>query len=557
MDRVLFAPRALPPLPPDVAQDPGPYAAWSTGHEQQRARAARVSRRSDLRLVMPVVRADPGALRRTLWSLRRQRSRWSLTVVTTDDQIGEVQKLARVGAGVRRWRRVSILGAAGGADERELLRTGFDASRGLPRALIFPGDAWAPDAVTLLSARLDATTVVYADEDQEEQDGRRVAPCFKPDFSPEFLLSSAYIGRPLAMGAAVVDQLPHFTATDTPGLEHECALAATDAAAHVVHIPEVLCHRSPGSRDAGPTRSSDRLTATRNGRDPAPTDVSVSIVIPFRDEPRLLRTCVDSIAATTSEHASVEIVLIDNGSTDPETLALVERLSERAGVTVLADPRPFNWAALSNAGVHHGRGDILLFLNNDIEAHRIGWLSALCAQALRPDVAAAGARLLYPDGRLQHCGLVVGLTGAAGHVLGGLAQDSPGYLQMARRARECSAVTGACLATRREIFDLLGGFDEALGVNLNDVDYCLRAAARGFRTIYEPAAELIHHESPSRGTAGGVGDIVEFVDRWKGYIAEGDPYLNPHLTRADPSCRLAGPEEKDDWKRWDATLRMQ
>jgi O-antigen biosynthesis protein len=283
----------------------------------------------------------------------------------------------------------------------------------------------------------------------------------------------------------------------------------------------------------------------------------VSIVIPFRDEPRLLRTCVDSIAATTDMHAAVELVLIDNGSTDPEMLTLVERLADGAEVRVLRDPRPFNWAALNNAGAREARGDILLFLNNDIEAHRSGWLSALCAQALQADVGAAGARLLYPNRRLQHCGLVIGLTGAAGHVLGGLSEDDPGYLGMATTARECSAVTGACLATRRDVFDLLGGFDEALGVDLNDVDYCLRAEMSGFRTVYEPAAELIHHESPSRGTAGGVGDVLEFVDRWKGYIARGDRYFNPHLTRADQSCGLARPGEKDDWNRWYATLRTQ
>ena len=130
-------------------------------------------------------------------------------------------------------------------------------------------------------------------------------------------------------------------------------------------------------------------------------------------------------------------------------------------------------------------------------------------------------------GRLQHCGLVVGLTGAAGHVLGGLAEDEPGYLHMAAAARECSAVTGACLATRREVFELLGGFDEALGVDLNDVDYCLRAGTLGFRTMYEPAAELIHHESPSRGTAGGVGDVVAVRRPMEGVHFRGRPLLQP------------------------------
>ena len=168
-------------------------------------------------------------------------------------------------------------------------------------------------------------------------------------------------------------------------------------------------------------------------------------------------------------------------------------------------------------------------------------------------MGAAGARLLYPDRRLQHCGLVVGLTGAAGHVLAGLPEEDPGYLHMAATTHECSAVTGACLATRRDVFELLEGFDEDLGVDLNDVDYCLRAAAKGLRTLYEPAAELIHHESPSRGTAGGVGDVVRFVDRWKDYIADGDRYLSPHLTRADRRADWRG-RRRRTWNRWYATL---
>ena len=127
-----------------------------------------------------------------------------------------------------------------------------------------------------------------------------------------------------------------------------------------------------------------------------------------------------------------------------------------------------------------------------------------------------------------------------------------------RRPRgECSAVTGACLATRRDVFELLNGFDERLGVDLNDVDYCLRAGADGYRTVYEPAAELVHHESPSRGTAGGVKDIVNFIERWRDYIAAGDPYFNPHLTRANVSCALATSEEGDRWNDWHSILVAQ
>jgi O-antigen biosynthesis protein len=572
VERVLYAPRALPPLPPDVSQDPGPYAAWSRNREKERARRTRAARGTNLCLVMPVTDADPEAIECTLLSVRRQRGGWSLTVVTTEECVPEVRSLVHAVTALRDRRRVHVLGTGGSGDQRDLLGVGIEVNRGRPRALLFPGDVWAPDAVRQLSASLTPTSVVYADEDEQRNDGTWVGPRLKPGFSPEFLLTTGYVGRPLAMGADVADHLPRLEATDTMALEHECALAATEVAEDVVHIPEVLCHRTEPARDLA-TVSSFRYVeeALRRRQDasrvvidpdrggyrierPDQTDVPVSILIPFRDEPQLLRTCVDSIVATTRAHASVEIVLIDNGSSDPETLTLVERLDDNPDVRVVADPRPFNWAALNNAGAQEARGDVLLFLNNDIEAHRAGWLSALCAQALRPDVGAAGARLLYPDRRLQHCGLVVGLTGAAGHVLGGLAEHEAGYLRMATAARECSAVTGACLATRRHVFDLLGGFDEALGVDMNDVDYCLRSSAMSLRTVYEPAAELIHHESPSRGTAGGVGDVLEFVERWKGYIADGDRYYNPHLTRADPSCGLIRPGEEDDWNQWYATL---
>jgi GT2 family glycosyltransferase len=524
---------------------------------------------------MPVAVADPAAVRRTIQSLRRQRGGWSLTVVTPQDRLAEIRSLVHGSTTWRDRRRVRTLGAGGSGSERDLLVSGMKAAQGLPRALLFPGDVLAPDATALLSAALTPTNVVYADEDELQADGTRTGPRLKPDYSPEFLLTSAYIGRPLAMGAEVADHLPHLVATDTAALEHECALAATEVADAVVHIPEVLCHRSDPPIGAVGTPSVHHVEEALRRRDdgasvatepgshgyrivrPDQTSVPVSILIPFRDEPRLLRTCVDSIAATTGEHANVELVLIDNGSSDPETLTLVDRLAARPEVRLLTDPRPFNWAALNNVGAQAAQGEVLLFLNNDVEARRSGWLSALCSQALRPDVGVAGARLLYPDRRLQHCGLVVGLTGAAGHVLAGLLEDKPGYLRMATAARECSAVTGACLATRRAVFEALDGFDEALGVDLNDVDYCLRAATLGLRTLYEPAAELIHHESPSRGTAGGVGDVLQFVDRWKGYISAGDRYFNPHLTRADPSCGLAHPGEEDDWNRWHATLAMR
>jgi GT2 family glycosyltransferase len=511
---------------------------------------------------------------RSLAALRTQTSRrWTLTMAVSNGRSAELSRLVR--SCVPWWmrRKVQILETIGLTGHADLLRCMVARDTDTATALLFPGDVWAGDAVAMLSAAVGPQDVAYADEDTVTFTGSHAAPCFKPEYSPDFLLSSNYIGRPLVVGAGLLGVFSNVMAADRASLEHECALRACGAAASVTHIPEILCHRSdnsPGELTAhdntyrqrvvrecgggghvvpGPLPNTFRLERTPTVR------TSVSVVVPFRDQPRFLRSCADSVWATTGTASlELEIVLIDNGSTDPETQSLVDVMEQRTDVVVVRDPSPFNWAALNNLGASVARGDVLVFLNNDVEARRQGWLSALCGHALRQGVGAVGARLLYPDSRVQHCGVVIGLGGAAGHPLVGLPGDAAGYLGLAMLTRECSAVTGACLATRREVFEELDGFDETLGVDLSDVDYCLRAGSRGYRTVFEPAAEMTHHESPSRGTAGAVGDIVRFVERWREYIRQGDPYFNPHLTRADASCGLARPEEEDIWNQWYSTV---
>jgi GT2 family glycosyltransferase len=568
VERVLFAPRELPPLPPDVSHDQVVYPSWVSLREEARRRSA-PKNHHPLALYM-ITEGEPTVmLEQTLRSISHQTSRaWTLTIVAVSDR--RVNEVVRTSVPRRLRRRVRSLAGPPGVPARDLVRDVLASNQGHAVALIFPGDVWAPDAVATLGTAVSPDSVVYADEDVLSADGTYRAPRFKPEYSPDFLVSSSYIGRPMAMGSEVVRRLPPFVADDTIALEHECVLAACEIAESVSHVAEVLCHRSePVATPAVPAgiahveaalgRRGERgnvvaglVPGTFQIVRPA-TSARISILVPFRDEPRFLRTCVDSVTATTRAH-DVELLLIDNGSTDPEVLTLLDRFDARDDVRVLSDPRPFNWALLNNEGAKAARGEVLVFLNNDIEAQSDEWLTFLVGHAVRPDVGAVGARLIYPDGRLQHCGVVVGLIGAAGHPLLGLAHGQPGYLDMALATRECSAVTGACFASRREVFELLNGFDETLGVDLNDVDFCLRAAAAGYRTLYEPAAELIHHESPSRGTAGGVEDIVNFIERWTDYISTGDPYFSPHLTRSSVSCGLAGPEEEGRWKHWHSTL---
>jgi O-antigen biosynthesis protein len=566
VDRVLFAHRVLPALAPDVSHDPVPYAEWMQRREERRPLQFVV--RPDaalLHLVMVIAGEPPPETVRSLHALQQQTStNWTLTVVVENSRHTAFTALLGVSGLQRTSKRVRVETVPDGSSPASMLHLGLGATSGSNVSLLFPGDVWAPDAVAQLAGSLSSSSVVYADEDLVTPLGAHVDPRLKPAYSPEFLLSTSYMGRPLALGSEIVPRLGACTGS-LPDLEHDLALRACELAEAVVHLPEVLCHRLLPPADApgdtghvtaalerrgeaavvspGPTRGTYRVW--RHAAD-AP---STTIIIPFRDEPRLLRACIESIDATRNI-GQVDFVLVDNGSVQPETQTLIERLAERDDVVVLPDARPFNWSELNNAAAALATGDVFLFLNNDIEANQVGWIDLLAAQAMRPEVGAVGARLLYPDLRLQHCGVVIGMGGAADHVLAGLDEGAPGYLGMATSTREVASVTGACLATRREVFEALGGFDDALGVDLNDIDYCLRAQRSGLHVLYEANAELIHHESPSRGFAGGTKDIIKFIERWKASILSGDPYLSPHLTREDRSCALRSPNQEAWWHNW-------
>jgi GT2 family glycosyltransferase len=506
----------------------------------------------------------------TLQSLQDQTSEnWTLTVVLHANWQTTFTSMVAVSGLQRSSKRVRVVCTDDSWSYDKMVPVALHARAGTDVAFIFPGDVWRTDAVAHLAAALSPNDVVYADEDVQTDRLQFKDPHLKPAYSPEFLLRSSYIGRPIAIGADVIQNMLGHESTETHDIEHDLALRACDTAHNVHHISEVLCHRLIASNsesfDMRPVvtalarrgetaevtreKGSRTFTVTRT----PPRGVLSSIVIPFRDEPRFLRTCVDSIQWTTTPGA-VEFILVNNGSRQDETFTLLDQLRERPNVKILDDDRPFNWAQLNNAAVRSATGDIFIFLNNDMEATKAGWHEAIQAQVMRPQVGVVGARLLYPDRRLQHCGVVLGLGGAAGHIFVGLHENQASYLDMATTTRECSAVTGACLATRRDVFEKLDGFDDSLGIDLNDIDFCLRVRWAGLDVVCESQAELIHYESPSRGTAGDVRDIIRFIDRWKDSIAAGDPYLNPMLTRVDPSCALRRPDENQWWRDWHAGL---
>jgi GT2 family glycosyltransferase len=271
----------------------------------------------------------------------------------------------------------------------------------------------------------------------------------------------------------------------------------------------------------------------------------VSIIICTRDQLSLLSVAVESIR-NRSTYPNYEIVIIDNGSRDKSTLLYLDSLALQNGIRVIRDDSPFNYSRLNNFGAAQSQGELVCLLNNDIEVITYDWLQELLSFAIRPDVGAVGARLWYPDGTLQHGGVVIGFGGIAAHAHHRLPRGHYGYHGRAVLHQELSAVTGACLMVRRKLFDEVGGLDEQLAVAFNDVDFCLRLKAAGYRNIWTPFAELIHYESASRGYEDSPEKIARaqmekrfMYARW-GKSIEQDPFYNPNLsaTAADYSIRL-------------------
>jgi len=274
----------------------------------------------------------------------------------------------------------------------------------------------------------------------------------------------------------------------------------------------------------------------------------VSVLIPFRDQAALTRRCVQSLLRQR-DGVPLEIMLIDNGSTEPEAIGLAREFQAQSAVPVIGvrDEQPFNFSALNNVGVQHCTGDVLGFLNNDLEFVSSAWLEKMVAQAIREDVGAVGARLLFPNNLLQHGGVILGIGGVAGHNHKGRPKEDPGYFNRAILSQNLSAVTAACLLMRRTVFEAINGFDEGLSVAFNDVDLCLRIRESGFKVIYEPEAELYHHESASRGYENTAEKFARFereVDtmkqRWA-HILRSDPYYNPNLTNLSEDFVFAFP----------------
>jgi O-antigen biosynthesis protein len=561
---------------------PRTYKKWIARYDtpsraDRRRMAADIGLRAGptISLIMAVGDGDQKSLHRTIRSVQAQLyPRWQLCVGVDVSIAEELRKDLDALAGQNG--RIRIAHIEDPATWANKANGALALASGDFVAPIDPGDALAEQALYWVAKEVLAypqADLIFSDEDTIRGEANRFDPWFKSDWNPELMLSCNAFGRLGVYRRDLVERLGGFRAAFAGAEEHELVLrcARASEASRIRHVPRVLYHRrgeAQGGRtgsdygEAGRRAITEHLAvqgiaaAVRRSRDcgyqvayPTPSpNPQVSILVATTARPDLAGPCLRSLFERTS-YDNWEVLLLVSGRVrqSPERAALLQRFAERPNLRVIEYPdRPFNYSWANNLGAAQASGEILCFLNDDTEVITPDWLEQLVARVSLLRVAAAGPMLYYPDGTIQHAGVILGLGGIAGHACHREPRGARGYFGRACLEQQVSCVTAACMAIRAEVFRALGGFDEGLPLAYNDVDLCLRLRAAGWRIIWTPAAELMHHESASLGRhdAGAKAkqfacDVALMRQRW-GSVLEADPFYNCNLS-LERAYRLAFP----------------
>jgi O-antigen biosynthesis protein len=373
-------------------------------------------------------------------------------------------------------------------------------------------------------ARAPQETIAYADHCETGREGG-LAPCFKPGWSPVLNAASPYVGRAAMFRGSLLQGEADPLARAPEDLLGD--LLARAEISSVGRIARILFRLGSAQEPRPPARQASHELRS---------NTRVSVIIPTRDRADLLRPCLDSLLGSVCD-PELDVIVVDNDSVEAATHRLfAETLGRDRRVRILPAPGPFNFSAICNRAAQQARGEFILFLNNDTTALTPGWIDSMLEFASMEDVGAVGAKLLFPDNRVQHVGVVLGMGGVAGHFGSELGAAEEGWHGMNLHPHEASAVTGACLMVERRKFEAVSGFDaENLPIELNDIDLCLRLSGRGWRTICDTRAALMHHQSASRGGAAFrlqktyAAERGYFIDKWRGKIRN-DPYFNPAMS---------------------------
>jgi ADP-heptose:LPS heptosyltransferase/GT2 family glycosyltransferase len=537
----------------DLPDDEGP---WSLRRKIPRAEAnlqrqilegLRWRPRFLVRIRMPGTQEGARRAAATLTSLLDQTyAHWRAEVISTGDARGlpglRRQLLALAPGAADRLRVVCASGLRDSAGKGSAGRAGAEELLWCLAA----GDTLGADALAemaIASGQDRDADFFYCDERRPSPVAGRAEAFFKPDWSPDLLLSTNYIGRSWVArrdllrraGIGPVDAVAHG--------DYDTVLRATEACAAIRHVPKLLVARdAKGLEGAAAERKALARALARRGaadarvedgcapgifriRRPAAGQGKVSIIIPTCGAQGHIKGCLESLREVTA-YRDFEILCIENIPSAGQ--GLKKWLRDSADQVIAARER-FNWSRFNNRCAQRASGEFLLFLNDDVRIVEPDWLDVLVGHARRREVGVVGPRLLYPDGSVQHAGLALAGTGKARHIFRHSRADDPGYFGLSLTERNVIGVTGACLMTRREVFEALGRFDEAHSIINNDLDYCLRAWERGYVNVYSPHATLVHHELASRGDLGDRYDGGSFAKRWSAVFSRGDPYLNPNL----------------------------
>ena len=432
-------------------------------------------------------------------------------------------------------------------------------------ALFDHDDLLSPNALFEVASTIekDKADVVYTDEDKVTSDLKEhFQPHFKPDFNPDLLCSNNYICHLFVVKRSLALKLGGQDPAYDGAQDYDFIFRCTEEAEKIVHIAKILYHWRvhQASTADNPTSKMYAFDAGKRAieahlqRIGAKAEVShtkdlgfyrvkyqvqgnpkVSIVIPNKDEKETLKKCLESIWQKTT-YSNYEIILVENNSTTREIRDYYQELDGKNGVRVVYWDKEFNYSAINNFGISYAKGEYILCLNNDITVISPEWMEELLANCQRPEVGIVGARLYYPDNTIQHAGIVLGMGGCAGSLFVGLARSRGGYLHKAALQQDLSAVTAACFMVKKEAFEKVGGFEEKLSVAFNDVDFCLKVRHAGYLVVYDPYAELYHHESKTRGYENTEAKKRRFQEEieymrchWMPDILR-DPYYNENLS---------------------------
>jgi GT2 family glycosyltransferase len=527
-------------------------------------------------IVMPVCNTSPMWLLETLSSVTNQiYQKWELCIAY-DLQTGSVTRSLLERYALQD-HRIKINFSKSNGRIATAKNSALELVTGEWIALLDPDDLLAESALFWIVEAINRNPnigMIYSDEDKINDQSIRLSPYFKCDWNPDLFYSQNIFSHLGVYLSSLVKQVSGFRGALGGSEDYDLTLRCIELINRnqIHHIPRVLYHCRAHAEKTGAAdtaRSSAgfaeikalnehlvrlgvnaKAESTQYGHrvryslpDPRPL---VSLIIPTRNSLSLLQKCVESITDKTN-YKPFEILIVDNGSDDPETLLYMKSIGSKEGIRVIRDDGVFNYSALNNAAVKLARGEIIGLINNDIEVIASDWLSEMASHALRPEVGAVGARLWYPDDTLQHGGIILG-RGGAWHAHRNTSKSDPGYMARAICIQSLSAVTGACLVVRRSVYEELGGLNEAdLPVAFNDVDFCIRALKAGYRNIWTPYAELYHHESATRGNddtpakrARARQELNYMQTRWACELHH-DPAYSPNLTNESEDFSLAWP----------------